>query len=56
MLILESAAATVLVAGSVFILRACWRIDQPKMRLARTRRGKPRGRSGPLPVLHKRAA
>jgi len=36
--ILESAAATVLVAGTVFILRACWRIDQPKMALARSRR------------------
>jgi hypothetical protein len=28
--ILESAAATVLVLGSVLILRACWKVDSPR--------------------------
>jgi len=60
-LILESAAATALVAGSVFILRACWRGDHPKLRLAarnrtRTRTARAPRRLDPRPGLHKHAA
>ena len=57
MVILESAAASVLVAGTVFILRACWRSDQPKMRLVSRKTRRSAGpRPNPQPGQHKRAA
>jgi len=58
--ILESAAASVLVAGTVFILRACWRVDQSKMRLVGRKPRRPRTSTGPRPRpqpgLNERAA
>jgi len=55
--ILESAAASVLVAGTVFILRACWRADQSKIRLVQRKARRSSGAPvGPRPGLQKRAA
>ena len=51
--ILESAAASVLIFGSALILRACWRVDQ---RNAPPLRRRTAWRKTSLPVGHKRAA
>jgi hypothetical protein len=51
--ILESAAASVLIFGSALILRACWRVDQ---RNAPPLRRRSAWRKTSLPVGHKRAA
>ena len=52
MLILESAAATVLIVGSTLILRACWRMDQ---RGATPLRRRTSWLKATGPVVHKRA-
>ena len=52
MVILESAAATVLILGSALILRACWRVDQRDVTPLRRRTTWRKS----LPVAHKRAA
>jgi len=51
-LILESAAATVLIVGSTLILRACWRMDQ---RSAKPLRRRTSWRKTTVPVVHRRA-
>jgi len=50
--ILESAAATVLILGSALILRACWRVDQ--RRSAPLRRRTPWRKTHP--IVHRHAA
>ena len=52
MLILESAAATVLIVGSTLILRACWRMDQ---RGATPLRRRTSWLKATAPVVHKPA-
>jgi hypothetical protein len=54
--ILQSAAATILVLATVLILRACWRADQPPVTPMRARPRRVRRNASAMPDIVKRAA
>jgi hypothetical protein len=56
-LILESAAASILVLGSVLILRACWEGDtEPRKTRSLRRVPRPKAKARSMGADHKRAA